>query len=462
MSWPALVLWVVILAGFVSRGPALLYTFQIAIVFNMLQMLPGSSLNFLPGSICAGFLVLKIAIQPGNLSRALDIAFDPARAGLFTVFLAYSLMTCFVLARLFAGQVVVVPIAGIGADFVAPSAGNISQSLYVLLSFSTMIAVAVGISNPTFERHYLRAVLLGGVTIILAGLIDLVTFRTGHGAWLDPFRTASYNLLGDAEIAGAKRIVGFSPEASSYGALCIAALTSLTFLRPFFEPRARRLYVPLVIAGLVTMTILCTSSSAYAGFLVFAAVYAVSILLRLGSTDAVMREGLGVEFALLAGLVFVGLAIAVFAPATLTSASQIFDTMVLHKTDSSSYTERSMWTRTGFQAFLDTGLVGVGVGSVRTSNWFVSILASSGLFGAALLFGFILYILFWPRPDLPARTGRMRRAITLALLPTLVVGSLGGTIPDMGVHTASLYGLLVGFLAVPSRGLRRPTRALAA
>ena len=45
----------------------------------------------------------------------------------------------------------------------------------------------------------------------------------------------------------------------------------------------------------------------------------------------------------------------------------------------------------------------------------------------------------------------MQRGVRFALLPTLVISSLGGTIPDMGVHTASLYGLLLGLHIVPHR-----------
>lgn len=447
------------IGSFLSRGPALLYSFQIVTVFGMLQMIPSGGVNFLPGSICAGLLAVKILLQPGNLVRAANLVVDPARAGLFAAFIVYALATCFVLPRMFAGQIVIVPINGIGANFVTPSTANVTQPLYFLLSFLTTLTVAVAISNRTFERQYLRAVLAGGAAIVLTGLVDIVLYRTGHSGLLDVFKTASYRNLTDSEVAGAKRVVGLTPEASAYGALCIGALTTLVFLRPFYEDRARRLYVPLMSVALVVMALLSTSSNAYLGLTVFVALYGLDGLVRLASVYPVLKEGLWLEFTLLACGLLAVLAVVVFAPELLAPVQQVFDMMVLKKSASASFAERSLWNRIGLQAFFDSGAMGVGLGSMRTSNWFISILGSTGLIGAVLLFGFIAYLLFWPNRPTSPRRGQMLRAVRFALLPTLVMSAMGGTIPDIGVHTSSLYGLLLGLRALPRRQERWPARA---
>lgn len=59
--------------------------------------------------------------------------------------------------------------------------------------------------------------------------------------------------------------------------------------------------------------------------------------------------------------------------------SNMVDTVVFQKTSSESYIERSGWTRYGWKAFLATEGWGVGLGSARTSNWYVSILSNTGL-----------------------------------------------------------------------------------
>ncbi len=52
--------------------------------------------------------------------------------------------------------------------------------------------------------------------------------------------------------------------------------------------------------------------------------------------------------------------------------------MVFQKASSASYAERSLWNRVGWHAFLDSGGLGAGLGSIRVSNWGISILAVPG------------------------------------------------------------------------------------
>ena len=448
MTWPALVLWALIVWGAASRGPQLLYVFGLCGAIGTLQMLPGEALggaNLLPQSVCAAFLIGKILLQRGNLMRGLALGVDPRRLGLLVAFAAYAVPAAVILPRLFAGQVEVITVsAGVdGASLLQPTFAVFTQSGYMVLSIATAVAVAVVGGQPDFRRHYLGSVLVGGLALIATGLVDLLTYAAGLSSLLDPFRNASYSLLTDSEALGAKRVVGLMSEASAYGALCVTALAALAFLRPCFEPRLRRTLVPLTIAGLLGMAVISTSSSAYVGLGVFAAMFGCNWLIRVGAGAVPGREGLRSELVLIVLAGFGLFCVAVLAPQLLNPVYDMFDAIVLNKTASSSFAERSSWTALGWNALWATNGLGVGLGSVRVSNWFVSILASTGLFGALLMFGFIARAMLSPRRPASADRREWRRGLRFTLVPSLFMALLAGTIPDIGVATGALYGLLV-------------------
>src|SRR5580693_50286 len=148
------------------------------------------------------------------------------------------------------------------------------------LSIGVTLAFTLVGGGTNFQRHYLQAVLLGGIRLIGTGLVDFLLATAGLADLLEPFRNASYALLVDVEAAGAKRVVGLMTEASAYGASCVGAAASLAFLRPCFPNVLRDLIVPATILGLIAMAVLSTSSTAYVGLGVFGVVYALNWLRR--------------------------------------------------------------------------------------------------------------------------------------------------------------------------------------
>jgi hypothetical protein len=63
--------------------------------------------------------------------------------------------------------------------------------------------------------------------------------------------------------------------------------------------------------------------------------------------------------------------------------------MVLKKTESSSFDERSMWTIVSLRALIDTFGIGVGLGGTRASNSLVAVASNVGLVGVFLYIGII-------------------------------------------------------------------------
>lgn len=447
MSWPALLLWALIPLVAVARGPAVLYATSAAGAFMSLQMLPGDglSMNLLPQTVFAAALVGKIALARGNLLRAAEAALDPARLGLFTAFIAYSIVTAMLLPRLFAGLTEVIPVAGAdltGASVLTPRSGNVTQTGYMLVSYCTAVAIAVIGSRRDVRQYYLNALLWGGIAIVATGVIDLAAYHAGASALLDPFRTASYTLLTDVEAEGAKRVVGFTPEASSYGGLSVGAAASILFLRPLYRSGGPRLLATATMLGLLVMGALSTSATAYAGGAVLGCVYLFDLARRVFDRQAIGRDALGWEIGILAIAALLACAIVALAPGKVAPAFDVVNKVIFDKSESYSYYQRTLWTRTGWLAFLDTGGLGVGLGSVRTSNWSVSILASTGLFGGLLLFGFIAQKLLQRTSHLSREDAAFAIGVKLSLAPALVMTELSGTIPDIGFAAAATLGLL--------------------
>lgn len=447
MSWPAALLWVLILAGAVSSGPGLLYLLIISGVFGSLQMLPGGGggANLLPQSACAAAFVCKVMIQRGNILRGAEAALDPQRLVLFTAFLVYAVFGAIMLPRVFSGMMEVVPVSAFrfGTDILKPGAGNITQSCYMTLSYATTLVFAIIGQVEATREHYLRALLCTAYALVATGIVDLVTFTLNIGAVLDPFRTATYALLTDVEAEGAKRVVGLMPEASSYGTACVGLLAALTFTRPLYRQGTEQLLVAGAIGLLTLMTMLSTSSTAYVGLAVFGLVYGLDLLMRMLDKTSIRRDQISMELSLIVLAAFAVFVAFVIKPTIFDPVVAMVDKMVFQKTNSASYVERSLWNQVGWQAFLDSGGLGAGLGSIRVSNWAVSILGSTGILGGLLMFGFLAQQLLAVPREVSRQTALFVTVTKLALLPVLAMYQLSGTIPDIGIAASVALGMIV-------------------
>jgi hypothetical protein len=197
-----------------------------------------------------------------------------------------------------------------------------------------------------------------------------------------------------------------------------------------------------VLLGLLAMGALSTSATAYVGSGVLACVYLFDLGRRFLDRQALGRDILAWEITLLAVVALIALAVVALSPDRLAPLYDVFDKVILQKSASYSYYQRSLWTRIGWEAFLDSGGLGAGLGSLRTSNWAVSILGSTGIFGALLLLGFFLQNLLRRTSGLSREDAAFASALKFSLLPYLAMNELGGTIPDIGVAAAISLGFL--------------------
>jgi hypothetical protein len=168
---------------------------------------------------------------------------------------------------------------------------------------------------------------------------------------------------------------------------------------------------------------------------VFGAIYALNWFRRLLAPS----PGLGWEAAGTIAAILAFLFVLTVAPALL---DPVFETaVVFQKPQSESYATRMMWNQMGMDAFFATHGLGVGLGSARSSNWYVAILSNTGVIGGALLASFIARVFLQRGPSEP-RAAELVAALKLSLLPGFVMAGLTGLSPDFGVANGATFGLI--------------------
>ncbi|SDG97016.1 O-antigen ligase family protein [Alloyangia pacifica] len=328
-----------------------------------------------------------------SLNRDLGLIFAPRGTALPLMgFLIYAAIGSIFLPRVFEGATEVFSIGrvanqiGIVMRPLSPGGGNLSQLLRIMLSllvFLVVVLVMLRQQSPGLARRAMIA-----VTIVHAGLgfLDIATQATGTAFILEPVRTANYALTLGQEMAGLNRVIGGFPEASSYSYVTLG-LFGYWLSYWFHDKSGSRL--PLILLLLTLFLILRgTSSSAYVGLALLVFIFALMRLRELASHQrldgrlvAVLVGAIGIV-----PLIFIG----VYTLYELVPGfTDFIDRSLLNKLSSDSGVERMSWNRQAFRNFLDTYMLGAGLGSVRASNWLVATLSTTGLVGLGLMLTFL-------------------------------------------------------------------------
>lgn len=341
--------------------------------------------NILPAQVLLPFYVIAVARLPGGVSNGLRGLITPGPGFWLAAFVVYGVLSALFLPRLFAGSIEVFSIArdstGHGSSFtrpLAPSAGNLTQALYLLGDLAVFAAVVAHAACGGLVT-IVRAVLVAATANLVFAVADLITYELAISEAMDFIRNANYGMLVEAEISGFKRLVGSFSEASAFGGV------TLVYFAFCFELWLRGVYprVSGILAALSLLVVLgCTSSSAYVGLGVYATIILLRGLVSLVA-GATTRRAAVVTFAVPVSAVLLILALAL-NPTVWTLLSDFVDQTLLNKLQTQSGIERSLWNEHAMNAFLGSAGLGIGVGSVRASSFIVSVLASTGLIGLTL------------------------------------------------------------------------------
>lgn len=453
MTVPVILVWLTILATLAVRRDMMLYLFNASIAFGGMTLLPTGltgGLNLPAQTVCALMLIGMCLFDPLIRSRIVLWALDIHKLGLLAVFGVLAALGAMILPRLFAGTIQVFSLNAAGAESpLYPSSANFSQMIYMFVSIGMAFAVAACAPQMGFLQRYLNSVAVAGIMLVLSGLVDFAFGAAGHEELLAGFHNASYNLLDNEMIAGTKRIVGFMPEASVYGQACCCILSFLLFNYSLYTRRMRRLILPPVIVLLIILTIESTASTGYLGLFAIGSLLALRLFTRINFVRWTGSRRFGLTQYFLGGFALISILIIAVPASWWIHLQLLLNLMLFEKTTTSSYLERSSWTQAGWSAFYATYGLGAGIGSIRTSNWFVNLLASTGVIGSFLFSLFVLRGVMPVTRDVHEPLRRLQRGTTLSLIPAALMIAASGTTPDPGVWIMSLFGILYGIKFIP-------------
>jgi hypothetical protein len=378
-----------------------------------------------------GFLlVLQAASQPHFFAK---ISFSVATS--FSSFVAivlafWAVASAIILPRLFIGEFpAFVPVDGVVLELpLAPVGGNITQTAYLLLGVASFFSLRILLFDFSAFRDVRKALFAYVIVHAVFGLFDLSCKVLGTDDWLLSIKTASYALLDDDQVDGFARIVGTYSEASSFA---INSLACVSFSYTYWRCTGSK--TAFVLTLLITFLLLrSTSTTAYVGLTLLSLFAVGGIALRLvirsfGSKELIL---LVIWLSLITCLLCIYLA----DEHTFDAFQGMLRQTLLEKRYSSSAEERYHFNTTNLQTFIDTYGLGIGMGSSRSSSWFISVLTQLGIFGA-LLFGVLIAGIFFgttsrkPPNIFPVIAGA--RAMALGWL---VGNSIAGSSADPGIQ----------------------------
>ena len=452
MNYPALVFWLLIAWSVTASRGTLLVLLLASMPFASLALLPPAiiHMSILPESMFAVVLILKVlAPQLMPLSPKLLTALRLRHLGYLALFLLVGTVATAIMPKLFAREVFIIPmsVAFQGADLLSSTMQNFTQFGYVTLSVATVFAVTLMANEPWFTKTLLIGMLAGGIVCIVTGLIDLVAASTGMESLLAPFRNADYAYLTEVSIAGQKRVVGFTPEASAYGPICVNFAAAILLLRPFFAEGRLGVLATTIGIGLVWMAVLSTSSSAYLGLAVLGVAYSANLVRRVAFSSPLGQRGLWGELFMGLGAIAAVLFVLIASANLFDPLLNTIDEVIFRKPLSGSFYERSFWNATAWETVAATWGLGVGFGSTRTSSWVAAIVSNAGLIGAAFMAIFLLQT-FARRPMWRTAWSReLLAGLKLSLLPALALLAVNAPGPDFGLWVAVVFGAIAGIAA---------------
>jgi hypothetical protein len=444
-------------------GGGLLVALIASTAFGSTALVILSSLGGSSPVISTAFVLILLGtllVTPGAWRMITRVFRENPAAWVVLSLLVYAAASALIMPRLFAGDATAFVVSrerGITEVPLTPNAGNITQTGYFVFGALAFFAVRVLL----FKADRLTAIRTGflawATLNAVFGLVDLAGKMTGAGDLLLPIRTANFAFLIDTEQGGFWRIAGAYPEASAFGA---AALASLAFAYTYWRRTGHRGALALA-AVLLLLSLLSTSSTAYAGLVVMGAVAGGTFLRhlladRLTATD-LMLVGLG------ALTVTIVLALVLQDGPAYQALDQLIRTTVLDKSSSASAVERGYWNQRSLAAVFDTAGLGLGMGSSRASSWLIAVISQLGIAGTVLIgllvaeFARPAHRRPWVNPD--SGVIALHDSIRSATLAGLLCGTIASGSADPGllffVGLATLLACRSLLGAVPPRPVFR-------
>lgn len=461
MNIPSIICLILIIWAFyrdVKYLMTLCFCFQSMGTMSVLPVAWTGGVNVLPGTIALLALAMKTLAFDATREPLIGAVFGVRRFGLLSYFTIVAVFGAFMLPSLFEGLFSVFPQRP-STRFLIPepvhaSSGNISQSVYLVVSFLGALTFGRLALDDNFIKNFCQSIVVSSIFTVSTGIADAATSALQMGDVLNIFRTANYAIMTEGEISGIRRIVGLMPEASAFGSIAVIEFALLVFTRNMFSPKYKLFLVAPLSCLCGLFAFLSASSTAYVGILVVLMLFVLNSIYRMWRGGAVYGRGLFAEFGLV-GFFAAFLVLLILAnEETRSKMMGIVNSLLLDKPTSTSFQERASWNRLAWEALWRSNGLGVGAGTLRTSNFFLNILASTGFFGAALFAGFWINVMFGRIRSTLARTIEFVMALRMTLIGAASMMLLAGTVPDYGMYVAAIMGATVGVAGLTGRPSR--------
>jgi hypothetical protein len=338
-------------------------------------------------------------------------------------------------------------IRGVTLVDLGPSSGNITQSIRLILGVLTFLSVVALFSRPLPDGLVVRGFAVATTVNIALGAADFLTYTVRAPELLSFIRNANYAILFDHVNTGLKRIIGGYPEASAYGYFTMGLFG---FWLGYWVSGGRHRFGGLFVVLCLVAILLSGSSGTYVSMFALLGMVAVVLCMSVDWQRIPMRT----VYTLLGTLALMPVVLCLFFLLMQTNDdfATYFNRLLFDKLDSQSGVERGSWNSHAFGNFLQSGLMGVGLGSLRTSSSAVALLSNIGIVGTIFYALFLAGLLFFPtprqaRPETSAIIVGCRTACIGLLLASLVTKAT----PDLELPFYLYAGLLLAHRQLADR-----------
>lgn len=338
---------------------------------------------FFAVEICIFFRLAFQCLRGESLLPGPD---DPARliARTLLFFCCWGVFSAFIMPRIFAGTVVSSPRPS-GGDQVAPlqwSLSNLAQAGYLTLNTTAVLYALKTIRTAQAATRLLNAFYWAVAIVIVVGFAQYFANALGLDFPYELFNNNPGYMQGfDQEIDYVRRINSTFVEPSFAGSFLSAVAAGL--LASFLSGR-RGLMRALAIFMVAVVLLLTTATTGLAtlGAMLLVLLIFFNPFRKQGNKD----HSLGRTWVLL-GTMLAGAGLMLyFNPDLLQAALEV----TVEKLESFSFVQRVLSDLFAMSIFLKTGLLGVGLGSSRSSSLLTTMFSTVGVVGVSLL-GIILY-----------------------------------------------------------------------
>ena len=411
-------------------------------VFGAAAAILMGSANIQPAHLFLAFLALSVLTYRNKFGIAVKALSFPRPGFWLACLLIYGTVLGFFAPRLLARMTDIIPLGtteypSTGSTVpLGPVSSNFTQAVYVsadLLAY--VLILAIGSTLAGFRAITVGVLVFAGANAFFA-LLDLVTYGTGAQELFVYIRNAQYTFHDDDVVAGVKRIVGSWPEASAFAGISLASVgfTGTLWLC------GRDLRWSGALFLVTTLLIIRSTSSAglLALPLCFLILY-VTAFFRCGGRSGTRNSSAIVLFAPPL-ICLVALAIALNEE-LFRQLYNYLDLLIFSKSTSHSAVERGSWNTYGYQNFLDSYGLGVGLGTSRTSSFLFALLSNVGIPGTIMFMLFAITAFSKRRGTPRTVTSDVRLAARNGCACLMIGAMVAGPTVDLGLVFFILAGL---------------------